>query len=401
MSTTEVIKPYEGGPVAGAMPSAQEVIPVAGQAPIVLTPEAQHAAKAASEFAQAFPQFTELLTRPEKRGINNLDETSHQNLLELRRQMRATPPKPATVINLHPWPLMFDGNNVFLRGIVIPACNPGQPFSYAHIRGYRSDKKMNEEGTYSFSPILPIHMAAEFLRAFGNRDIYGGGIVIYEGDGNPEKVSDVELYDPSGRMLTTQQPGEAFDEGEQRIIRGMIDIPVRKNLFSVLQSQREARNRYYLTRVQRADHDYRLPDGRGKALVTELHRLMADVLFAEGVIAAVPEWDLKGRMEEGLADSNCKSCGSAPRAESFKCASCGHILNAYEAYMHGEIQYGHVSMDLLSADEWEMVEAEKERRETQRNTARARLKAKKAEAKKAAESHKPTEPNGDEETEGL
>lgn len=377
MSTTEVIKPYSGGPVGGSEPAHDVVIPVAGGGAIHVSPAAQVAQKASAEFAAAFPNYEGVIQG--KRGMNNLDAASAQNLEELRQQMRATPAKPATIINLHPWPLMFDGNSRFTRGLVVSACEPGMPYSYLHLRGYRYDWKQDEEGTFKYIPILPIHQAAEFLRVFGSRDIYGGGVIIYEGDGNPEKVEDVEIYDPNGRMQTKKEPGIEFDE-EQHPVNIMRSVPIFSKLADQLKEQRRLRNNFYLQRVKRADQDYRLPDGRGKAMVTELHMKMADMLVAEGMITKVPEWDLKGRMEEGLSDSNCKACGAAPRADSFKCVACNHIMFPFEAYMNGEIQYGHASMEMLSADEWELVEIEKTQRDERKNAGKKRA----AEARKKA-----------------
>lgn len=381
MSTTDVLKPFNGPPIGGQRPAHETVLPIEGGGVVRLSPEAQVASKASIEFAQAFPNYEGLVQG--KRGLNNLDSVSAGNLEELRRQMRSTPPKPATVINLHPWPLTFDGNSRFLRGLVVPACEPGMPFSYAHFRGYRTDWKYDDDTTFKFGAVLPIHQAGEFLRTFGNRDLYGGGVLIYEGEGHPDKVDEVELYDPLGRVLTRKEPGVEYDE-EQHEVRVMRDISIHGKLGMVLAETRKIRNNFYLQRVKRADQDYRLPDGRGKGMVTELHMKMADVLVYEGLITKVPEWDLKGRMEEGLADSNCKACGASPRADSFKCVACGHIMLPFEAYMAGEIQYGHASMELLTADEWESVETEKARRDEAKRAGRERAKAARATAKKTA-----------------
>jgi len=380
MSTTEVLKPFNGPPIGGSRPAHEAVIPVQGGGEIRLSPEAQIAQKASLEFAKAFPDYERLVSG--KRGLNNLDPISAQNLEELRSQMRQTPPKPATIINLHPWPLMVPESR-FLRGLVVPACEPGMNFAYLHLRGWRYDWRYDDDTTFKFGPILPIHQAGEFLRAFGNRDIYGGGILIYEGDGHPDNMGDVEVYDPLGRMQTFDQPGVEWDE-EQHEVPIIRKVPIRKNFGDLLREARRIRNNFYLARVKRADQDYRLPDGRGKGMVTELHMKMADMLVAEGMISKVPEWDLKGRMEEGLGDKNCPACGTAPKADTFKCGNCGHILNPYEAYMAGEIQYGHVAMDLMTSDEWEAVEAEKLRRDEQKRVGRERAKKARAEANKAA-----------------
>jgi hypothetical protein len=309
-------------------------------------------------FGQAFPQYEQAL----KKGVNNLDQDSQTNLNELRRQMRSSPPKPATVINLHPWPLTFGATNRFLRGITIPACEPGMPYAYHHIRGYRTDWEYNENGTLKFKAILPIELAGQFVREFSNKDSYGGGVIIYEGEGNPEKVDLVESYDPIGRVQTIQKSVIVYDE-ENRPIQEMGEIPIRKKLNDLLVEARSQRNAAYLLRVRKADHDYNLPDGRGKWLINDTHPLMAEILFAEGVISEVPKWNLASRFEQGLSENNCKSCGSPTKTDSYKCA-CGNILDPLAAYMDFAIEYGHAKMEMLASDEWEQVEEEKLRRQS-------------------------------------
>lgn len=375
--TTETIKPYVDGE-PGSKPAPPAVIHYDGGS-VVQTPASQRASAAASEFAKANPDYIKALqSAKDVKGINNLDVASQQRLNELRQRMRSSRPKPATVINLHPWPLQFSGSDLFLRGIYVPACNPGQPFAYQHIRSYRVSHEYNEDGTFEFAPILAIDMAGQFLRDFSNADIYGGGIVIYEGEGHPDKIEEVETYDQQGKLQTVREVGIEYDE-ENRAVQVPVDVPVKKSLAALISQQRKVRNDFYLNRVKLADQNYNRPDGKGKSLVTNLHCLMADVLFAEGIIAAVPNWDLKGSVELGLRDEPCPSCGGTPKAEAFKCVSCGHVLNAFDAYMNGAIEHGHASMDLLSGEEWELVEKENERRKSQRAEGKKRL----AETKKA------------------
>src|SRR4051812_43594146 len=122
---TDVIKPYEGPPAT------------------------------ADNFTRAFPEYERLgtdgatgragtvATAP-VRGRMPLDAQSERNLAELRRQVRNNPFPAATVINLHPWPLQ--ASDIFLRGIVIPACEPGMEVAYHHIRSWSHDKKYSEDG---------------------------------------------------------------------------------------------------------------------------------------------------------------------------------------------------------------------------------------------------------------
>ena len=378
------------------------VIPYEGGNQVVLTEQAQATQKAAMDWAMANPHFANAMQGKSK---NQLDQESAQALRELEQQMRATPPKPATVVNLHPWPLNFGATNRFLRGINIPACEPGMPYAYAHIRGYRRDWEYNENGTLKFKPILPIQLAAEFVREFSNKDTYGGGVIIFPGDANPEKMldKDVETYDPIGRLITKDEPTIEYDD-ENHAHPAMMAVPVRRKLAELIAEQRTQRNRVYLNRVRKADQDYKLPNGKGAWLITPVHQLMAEMLFAEHEIPAVPDWNLSSRLEQGLAENSCPACGGDPRQGSFKCSSCGHILNAFKAYEAGAIEYGHVSMETMTSDEWEQVEEIREAREKNRREAAERRKAKPAaeakpatKAKAKAEKDEPIRPKKDKE----
>lgn len=373
--STEVIKPYAGGE-PGSRADAPAVIPYEGGA-VIQTPQSQAAAAAATEFNAAMPHID--FSQP-KRGINNLDPVSQARLNELRQRMRSNPSPPATVINLHPWPLQLGNTNIFLRGIKIPECNPGQHYAHGYIRSYRPDKEYKEDGTFKYSPITAIQMAGQFLRDFANADVYGGGIIIYEREIHPDKAEEVETYDQTGRLITIQEMGTEYDE-ENRAVRVPVDRPVKRKFSELLANEIKKRNAFYLARVKKADQDYNRPDGKGKMMVTEMHALMADVLVAEGILGAAPSWNLKGAVEMGLKDDPCPACGGLPKADSFKCVNCGHVLMPYEAYMAAAIEYGHASMDLMTGDEWEMVEKEKERRAANK----ASGKKQHAEAKKAVE----------------
>lgn len=338
----DLLVPYQGGEVR-------------------ISPEAQVAAKAAQEWAEADKALTSVLTQPAKRGVQELDQESMNAKQEVMRQMRMNPPKPATVINLHPWPLTFGSGVRLLRGITIPACEPGMPYAHYHIRGYRLDWEQNENGTLKFRPILPLQMAAEFVREFSNKDSYVCGVIIYEGDGHPDKVNEVETFDQDGKMLTTQEKGYEYDQENQRIAT-MVETPIRRKLADIIAEHTKRRNAAYLERVRRADHDYKLPDGKGKWLINDTHLLMAQVLFEERQLQKLPEWNLASRFEAGLSENNCPACGGTPRDGAFKC-TCGHILNAFEAYKAGAIQWGHASMETMSSDqldEAEEIRAERE-----------------------------------------
>lgn len=356
------------------MPNEQEVIkPYEGPPP---TPE---------NFGAAFPELMAAAAKgiAPQRGRNPLDPESTRNLEDLRRRMRMSPPKPATVINLHPWPLSFGSSNLFLRGIVVPACNPGMDIAYHHIRSWSHDKSYNEDGmSFKFTEILPIHKAAQFLVAFADPEVYGGGVIVYEGEGNPSKMGEVECYNPDGRPLVTSKNAIEYDD-EDRPVSIVQDIPVRRKLADMITEQRTRRNEFYMARVEWADSKFKSTDVKERRLITPMHRLMAEVLHAEGILPVVPEWNLSTRMEQGLAANNCKGCGNPVAKVAFKCLTCAHILNPLEAYLAGAIEFGHGSMDTMTVEDWEKADSIKADRDQAREEARSRREKATAKSKKA------------------
>jgi hypothetical protein len=277
--------------------------------------------------------------------------------------VRANPFPAATVINLHPWALQ--SSDTFLRGIVIPACNPGQDFAYHHIRAWNHDKQYSEDGThFVFSAIKPIQKAAQFLIKFADPEMYGGGVIIYEGDRQPNKMDLVELYSPDGRLMSNGQDGyELDDEGNRIPIR--LEIPVKGKLHEHLERARDSRNEFYLRRVTEADEWFKSQDSKDRRKITPMHRLMAEVLVAEGMLKEAPDWNLTSKLDKNKGEAKeCKSCGSMIQGDPYRCTGCGNILKALEAFMDGAIEWGHAKLELLSASEqFALAEAEHKRRQ--------------------------------------
>lgn len=333
---------------------------------------------AAVKFSQSFPEFE----RNAKKGTNPLDEATQTSLNELRAQMRSIGVKPATVINLNPMPLDFGMGNLYMRGIVVPACAPGQPYAKYTVRHWRHESLYNEDGSRFFRAILPIKMAGEFVREFSSKDNYGGGVIICEGDINPEKCGAdfmVEIYDQHGRPITVTQRGIEYDE-ENNEIPVELQVPVKKSLHQLIDDVRRLRNAFYKKTVAIAERDWNLPDGRGKQNVNEVHRLMAELLVAEGERAKLPDFcTATDKAGLGLSDTNCRACGTTPKVGAYKCA-CGNILNALEAYKDFDIQFEHAKMAMLTSDELEEAELIKMEREDARKP-KKETKAKKDEKK--------------------
>lgn len=337
MSETEVIKPYEGPPA---------------------TP---------NNFADAFPEIVAAVTGP-KRGRNPLDAQSQRNLDDLRRQVRANPFKPATVINLHPWPL--SSNDRFIRGIVIPACEPGMDFAHHHIRSWSHDYSYAEDGqSFKFLPIKPIEKATQFLVKFADPEVYGGGVIVYEGESHPNKMGRVELYNPDGRPQVDLKNAIEYDD-EDHPVPTVQEIPIMGELSKMIAEQRQRRNAFYKARVEWADSKSKSKNDSDRRLITDQHRLMAEMLHAEGVLPALPDWNLASRMELGLSASNCKSCGNPTNKTGYACGSCGNIIDALAAYLDHKIEFTHAKMEMLSSEQMEVAVAE----EAEREKKRAKLK---------------------------
>lgn len=333
-------------------------------------------------FAQAHPELEQAV----KKGVNLLDPESQGNLEAVKSMMRSNPAKPATIVNLHPWPLAFGYGNPLLRGITIPACPPSQVYAHAYIRVQRYDKFLTDNGSYNYKPVLPITIAAEFLREFSNKDNDGGGVIIYEGEINPDKVKEVELYDPMGRPITKAVQRWEYDEENNKLPVIGYD-PIKGDFQKALKEAIALRNSVYLRKVQAADHDYNLPDGRGRRNITDKHLLMAEVLHAEGILRELPKWNLSPTAEEDLAMGRCPACDAMRKGKGYKC-QCGHILDPLEAYRNSAIEYGHLSMEMLTVDEMEEVEeirADREARKAQFAAKREKANKGKGAKSKASE----------------
>jgi hypothetical protein len=334
-TTEESIKPFQGPPA---------------------TPE---------NFTEAYPEFERAVLSSKvapQASRNPLDAISERNLAELRRQVRANPFPAGTVINLHPWPLQASEDK-FLRGIVIPACNPGQDFAYHHIRAWMHDKEYSQDGThFTFKPIKPIDKAAQFLVRFANPEMYGGGVIIYEGDRQPNKIDMVELYTQDGLPMVTRQDGYETDDEDHRI-PVTIDVPVKGKLQDLIEKAREDRNEFYLRRVTQADEWFKSQDSKDRRKITPMHRLMAEVLVAEGILKEAPDWNLTSKLDKSKGEAKeCKSCGSMIQGDPYRCTGCGNILKALEAFMDGAIEWGHAKLELLPEDQFAIAEAEHKRR---------------------------------------
>lgn len=355
LPANDVITPYQGGVVR-------------------TSPEAQQMAKAAGEFTSSFQGFQ----GPDQHGRrhNRLDAQTQANLDELVSQMRRDRPKPATVINLHPFELQFNADNYLLRGHTVPACLPGMPYAYKAIRGWRHDGgSYNEDGSRKFKPITPIMVAGEFAREFNKVETFGPGVLIYLGDANPDKVGQVELYDQMGRAITEDKPGYEFDE-EDRRIPITVKEPVTGKFIDLVKTLRANRNAFYLAQVRKAERWVKKGE-KFAPFSQDYHIAMAQVLVSEGVIPSVPD-ELTGlatREQKQIAEDNCPACQHPVKKGAYRCEHCANILDALAAFKDGAIEFEHAKISLLSDEQF--GEANKIHRERQRRSAKRQKGAEK------------------------
>lgn len=359
--------PMPGGP----LPSRDVVVPYHG-GKVTLEPEAQQMSKASAEFTSAFPDRIAQAGRKH----NRLDPQTQANLDELMMQMRRDRPKPATVVNLHPFELQFNAENYLLRGHVIPACFPGMPFAHKTIRGWRHDGgSYNEDGSRKFKPITPIMVAGEFMREFSKIETFGPGVLIYLGDANPDKAGQVETYDTMGRLITVDKDGFDFDE-EDRKIPIVYKDPVTASFPQMLKNLRTARNAFYLQQVRKAERWVKKGE-KFAPFSQDYHIAMAQVLVADGLIPSVPE-ELTGlatREQRAIAENNCPSCQHAVKKGAYKCEHCANILDALAAFIDGAIEFEHAKMSLLSDEQF--AEAEKVHKQRQKRLGKRQSKPEK------------------------
>lgn len=331
----EVLRPYEGPP-----PTAEN-------------------------FMTAFPQWESFVKG--KKGNNSLDPESQNSLDAVHARMRRHRPKPVTLLNYHPWPLRVSGGKLF-QGITVPACPPGTPFVKFVFRGYKTDFKPNQQGGQDFEEILPIQLAQEFVRCGTSQEMYGPGILIYEGEGDPLKVKEVEVYDNRGVLITEPEPGWTENPEGQREPT-VNQVPVMRSLEELMRELRHKRNDFYLAEIRRRDIEMKMPNARQSAILSHHHFLMVDVLVAEGILTKekIPQWTLTTKFEEGLSSSDCKNCGATKKETAISCKECGHIFKPLEALKEAVIQWGHASLEKLSEGELEEaylfhLETEKKKR---------------------------------------
>jgi len=247
----------------------------------------------------------------------------HQRRAEEQRRLSRMVWKPASIINLMPFPLnvngVLHGRLAGPDGNQVPACRLGQPYEQKVITEMQWSVRdegagMDNIDNYTPVPSTPMELAEDYAREFLDR-MGVGGVFTYEGDETPEVAG----------------------------------------LQKKLEEARRARNKWLLRKVHEAEADWADTTGRGRKNITELHRKAAEVLLHEKILKHQPAWLLAINAEGGEVPDPCPGCGEVSDHKASVCKGCRYVYKPIEAYKAALIEYGHIAMDRLTSDEWKEV----------------------------------------------
>jgi hypothetical protein len=264
-------------------------------------------------------------------AVRRLHQKRHEEQRRLKRMLWGV----ANIINLMPFPLNVNGvlhaRLAGPDGNQVPACPVGKPYEHTVIQDEQwsiRDEGAGMDNVDNYTPIafVPMELAEDYAHEFLNR-MGVGGVIIYEGTDKPE-----------------EKPG----------------------LQQSLEDARRARNKWLLRKVHEAEADWADTSGRGRKNITELHRKAAEVLLYEKILKHQPAWLLALNAEDGEIPDPCPGCGEVADRKASVCKGCRYVYKPIEAYKAALIEYGHVSMERLTADEWQEVNEIKANRDKAR-----------------------------------
>jgi|SRR5579864_218719 len=271
----------------------------------------------------------------------------HQKRNETAALMARLNPKPWSVINMMPFPLNVNGvlhsHLAKPDGTQVPECAVGSPYVHFVIKEVQysiKDEGAGMDNLDNYTPMVwdPSILAQDYTNEFLTK-MGCGGVIIYEGDHAPDTT-----------------PG----------------------LRHKLEEARKARNRWLLRKVQEAEADWGDSSGRGRKNITDLHRKAAEILLHEKILKQQPAW-LLAASESGQAPDPCPGCGEVSDRKASICKNCRYVYNPLQAYKATLIDYGHISMDRLSGEEWKEANEIKADREKAKRQGEEERKPKDAE----------------------
>jgi uncharacterized Zn finger protein (UPF0148 family) len=253
--------------------------------------------------------------------------------------------RPVTILNLNPFFLEINGG-VYFSGEQIAACPQDKPYTVHVIRDVRwghKDLGCDAQNMMQMEPVpcIPLVLASEYIREYVQQDGGFGGVLCYVGDQDPATIK-------KGQRVRV--PEIAYDE------TGEFYINVVDRVFDeILARVRLKRNNSLMNRLQSANMWYENEFQRMN--VNDVHREMARMAVAEGLIPELPRWVMQQNTLMTKQPDPCPSCMSMPKEGAVLCTNCGHIFNVVAAYKNARIAYGAQEFDRLSAEEWKEVNA--------------------------------------------
>jgi len=258
--------------------------------------------------------------------------------------------RPVTILNLNPFPLQINGGVFFPDSI--PACPLGQPYTVFRITqtrwGHR-DIGSDAQGMMQMEPFaaIPMVQAAEYIREFGQQESSTGGVICYIGDEDPATF---------GKDKVVEVPEVAFNP------QGVMYIELKKrNFHEILAAMKRRQKVSTMRKLQQANNWHEIEAMRIN--INDTYRDQARLALQEGWIKELPSWTLHENTDMEAQAVKCPSCRAVPNAGAVMCTNCGYVFNVIEAYRIAIIGYGHVSMERLTAKEFELVKALKTERD--------------------------------------
>jgi hypothetical protein len=259
--------------------------------------------------------------------------------------------RPAVVVNLNPFPLTVNGGMLF--NTAIPACGDNDPYVSVVLDRTKWDYQDQGVGLdniehYYPIPCHPAQQATEYIREY-TLEQNRGGVIVFMGTRVPDDI-DINVDIPIARSPEDQDATMRIEF-------------IKRNLKEVWQAAESRRNEAIISRLQKATGNYERDETRN--LVNDNDRADARLARKIGLIPELPRWCLVSNLilGETLPDP-CPACGAVPTKGAAICKSCNaYVFDIVKAYKASAIEYGHVSMDRATEEEWELILDEKNRRD--------------------------------------
>jgi hypothetical protein len=295
------------------------------------------------------------------RRVDKNPGTRHTNSMRatLEKQIKATgSDRPVTLLNFNPTTLQINGGMFFPE--VIPACPVDQPYVihvFRETRWGHLDKGVGLDDVHRIEPFpaIPKVIAAEYMREYQQEKDGFGGVLCYVGaawnyDKDGKITSKGELHPSTIKKgQTVMVPVITYVDGE------LVMAEEERDFHALAEIVRIKRNQSLMRDIQQANGWYENEEGRKS--VNDLHRDKARMAKREGLIPDLPRWVLDDSAAMAKQPDACPSCAAVPKAGAVVCVNCSYVFNPLEAYRLSVIGHGHVSMDRLSAKEWELANA--------------------------------------------